>query len=67
MKDSSIEVHKSPKYNPKRQCFGKKQYKLKRRAVADAQSLGKECPDEIFSAYECPHCGKYHVGTVRQE
>lgn len=64
MKEKSISVTKSPKYNPKKQCYGKKQYKLKRKALKDAQSLTRENPEEIFSVYECPHCGKYHVGSV---
>jgi len=62
MKDSSITVRKSPKYNPENQCKFKKKYKFKRRALKDSENLTKDNPGIIFTVYECPHCGKYHVG-----
>jgi len=65
MKDSNITVRKSPKGNPDNQCRGKHRYMLKRRALRDAEALAKKSPEHIFTVYECPHCGKYHVGKER--
>lgn len=70
MKESSIAVipdAKTPKYNPRNQCWGKKPYGLARRAMKDCQNLAKEYPESIFTVYHCPHCCKYHVGSVRKE
>ncbi len=64
MKDKSIKLAKSYVYSPQSQCYGKKQYKYKRRAIKDAQSLSLDT-GETFTVYECPHCGKYHVGSAR--
>lgn len=66
MKEKSIVIPKTPKYNKMNQCRGKKRYDLKRRALKDCQALAAEVPDSIFTVYECPHCGKFHVGSVRK-
>jgi predicted RNA-binding Zn-ribbon protein involved in translation (DUF1610 family) len=66
MKESSITVRKSPKHDPENQCKFKKQYRLKRRALKDSQALTAQNPEEVFTVYECPHCGKYHVGRERK-
>ena len=69
MKESSVHTipkEQTPIYNPKNQCYGKKQYKYARRAMKDCQSLAADNPDRVFTVYYCPHCKKYHVGTVRQ-
>lgn len=66
MKEASITVRKSPKHDPENQCRFKKPYTLKRRALKDSQALSKNNPEEIFTVYECPHCGKYHVGRERK-
>jgi hypothetical protein len=68
MKESTVSVippESTPVYNPKNQCYGKKRYKLARRAMKDAQSLAADYPNMAFTVYHCPHCGKYHVGSVR--
>ena len=44
----------------------KKPYKLKRRALDDVRSLAASHPDMAFTVYLCPHCGKYHVGSVKK-
>jgi len=49
MKDSSITVRKSPKYNPENQCKFKKKYKFKRRALKDSENLTKDNPGIIFT------------------
>jgi hypothetical protein len=66
MKDKTIVLPQSPKYNKLNQCKFKKPYKLKRRALKDAHSLSAET-GLAFTVYECPHCGKFHVGKVRVE
>jgi hypothetical protein len=64
MKDSSIDLPKSPIYSPYTQCYGKTQYKVKRRAIKRAAAYAAES-GEVFTVYECPHCKKYHIGGVR--
>jgi len=66
MKDKNIIIAPTREYSPYSQCYGKKQYKLKRRALQDIKILATVNPDETFTVYECPHCHKFHVGTVRQ-
>jgi hypothetical protein len=66
MKESSIKVNKSRKGDPEKQCRMKHRYDLKRRALKDSHSLTADNPEYIFTVYECPHCGKYHVGKVRR-
>lgn len=66
MKEKTIILQPTKKYNKINQCKFKKQYKLKRRALKDAHSLSKET-GLVFTVYECPHCGKYHVGKVRTQ
>ncbi len=65
MKESSIIVRKSPYMDFENQCKFKRRYKLARRALKDAQVLTLSNPSTIFTVYECPHCGKYHVGSER--
>ena len=70
MKESSVYVvppEFTPIFNPMNQCHGKKKYRLARRAMKDCRSLATENPESIFTVYHCPHCGKYHVGSVRTE
>jgi hypothetical protein len=67
MKEKNIVLAPAVKYNKLNQCKFKKPYKLKRRAIVDARELSKCVPGEVFTVYECPHCGKYHVGKVRKE
>ena len=70
MKEKSVAItpaERTPVYNPKNQCWGKKPYKLARRAMKDSRGLATDYPDMIFTVYRCPHCGKYHVGSVRKE
>jgi hypothetical protein len=64
MKDKSIHLAPAEHHNPENQCRWKKRYNLKRRALADAHELSLET-GLIFTVYECPHCGKFHVGKVR--
>jgi predicted RNA-binding Zn-ribbon protein involved in translation (DUF1610 family) len=66
MKDSNIVLQPVVVYNPMNQCFGKKQYRIKRRAINAARELAADT-GKTFTVYECPHCGKYHVGSVREE
>jgi len=66
MKDESIVIPVTKVYSPYKQCYGKKQYEFKRRALKDARSLATDNPDSNFTVYECPHCGKFHVGKVRK-
>ncbi len=66
MKDSNINLPKARVYRKENQCDGKWRYKFKRRALKDAHELSRLNPDFIFSVYECPHCGFYHVGKVRK-
>lgn len=66
MKDKNIVLAPTPKYNKLNQCKFKKPYKLKRRAIKDARGLSAET-GLVFTVYECPHCGKFHVGSVRLE
>jgi hypothetical protein len=65
MKDKSIVLKPARIYNPDNQCRWKHPYKLKRRALKDAHELAKNNPGLVFTVYECPHCGKYHVGKER--
>jgi hypothetical protein len=67
MKDSSIELQPEIVFNPDNQCRGKHKYEFKRRALKDAHGLTKENPTCIYTVYHCPHCGKYHVGSVRKQ
>ena len=66
LKDDSIFLTKSPVLNPVTQCHIKKKYDLKRRALDDARKLAAAHPEMAFTVYECPHCGKYHVGSVKK-
>lgn len=66
MKDKNIVLAPTKKYKKSNQCKFKKPYKLKRRAIKDSRLLTANNPDCIFTVYECPHCGKYHVGKVRK-
>jgi phage FluMu protein Com len=70
MKESSISIippESTPVYNPINQCWGKKPYRLVRRAMKDCRSLAAENPGMAFTVYKCPHCKKFHVGSVRTE
>jgi hypothetical protein len=67
MKEKTVSIIQTPVYNPINQCFGKKQYKLRRRAMVDAHGLAENNPEDVFTVYECPHCHKYHIGRVRKE
>ena len=66
MKDSNITLAPTKKYNIKNQCFGKKQFTLKRRAINRAREYA-ELTGVPFTVYLCPHCKHYHVGKVRLE
>ena len=66
MKDKNISLTDSPKLNPKTQCWGKKKYPIKRRALEDAHDLAEKHPEFVFTLYECPHCHNFHVGRVKK-
>ena len=37
-------------------------YKSPERAKKAAQKMNDKNPGEIYSFYECPYCGGYHIG-----
>jgi hypothetical protein len=65
VKDKNIIISKTKKYLPFKQCYGKKPYDFKRRALKYAREYAIET-GLAFTVYECPHCGKFHIGKVRE-
>lgn len=51
-----------------RDCDGKKQYDHAAAESTAAQIRKKEggYRQDMCSAYECPHCNKWHVGHIRK-
>lgn len=64
MKESNIKIRETKVYAPFSQCYGKKQYQFKRRAIKDAHSLSADT-GQPFTVYHCPHCKQYHIGSVK--
>lgn len=64
MKESSIKIIATKVYSPFSQCYGKKQYLFKRRAIKDVHSLSEDT-GQPFTVYLCPHCKQYHIGSVK--
>ena len=60
----NIRIRETKTYAPFSQCYGKKQYKFKRRAIKDAHSLSADT-GQPFTVYHCPHCKQYHIGSVK--
>lgn len=43
---------------PERQCWGKQRHRTRAEAQAHKASMGYVG----LESYECPHCGKWHIG-----
>lgn len=50
--------------NPYSQCISKRAYEYRSDAVEHAREIAAKTGVR-YEAYICPHCRKYHVGSLR--
>lgn len=49
-------------YNPQRQCYKKKSFRSRRVDRDVLSKMHKYLTDDQMKAYNCPHCGLWHIG-----